>query len=345
MDPLSPRKAAILNFVIGEYITSATPLASEAVASGLRMRASPATVRHEMAALEEAGYLFRPHVSSGAVPADKGYRFYVQRRLKGSSLSRREEAALRDRFQWVEQDMDAWARLTTLMLSELVRNLAIVTVPRSPQSRLRHIEVVYLQELLIMLVLVFQGARLRKSLVALQEPVLPVELEGMGAKLNAHYTGLSQREKHARRDELTPLEEQIMGRALEVMEEEERSVSDEYLAQGLRHLLAQPEFLGNPRASEVVEALEERRLVQALVLGAPQVGDVRVIIGDENEDAVLKPLSIVVGQYGVAGGMSGIVGIVGPTRMAYDRTVAGVQYLLSLMSERVEEVQGQPLPG
>jgi heat-inducible transcriptional repressor len=297
-----------------------------------------------MAALEEEGYIFRPHVSSGAVPADKGYRFYVQQRLKRAVLTRREQTLVRDRFQRVERDMDAWANLATLMLSELVRNLAIVTVPRAPQSRLRQIEVVYLQELLIMLVLVFQGARLRKSLVSLQEPVVPEELGAMSARLNAHYAGLSQVEMHARRHDLTPLEEQVMVRAFDLMEEEDRVVSDEYLAQGLRHLLAQPEFLGNPRASELVEALEERRLVQALLQAAPQFGTVRVIIGDENEDAALKPLSIVVGQYGVAGGMSGVVGIVGPTRMAYDRTVAGVEYLQSLMSERVQEVQGQPLP-
>jgi heat-inducible transcriptional repressor len=221
------------------------------------------------------------------------------------------------------------------VLSELVHNLAIATFPRAPQTRVRRLELVYLQELLAMLVLVLQGARLRKRLVPLTEPVAPEELVEVTNKLNAHYAGLSQHEMASRRVEMTPLEELVLEQTIDAMEEEDRSVADQYLAEGLRHLLAQPEFMAAPRARDVVGALEEGRLVHALLIAAPDVGGVRVIIGNENEDAALKPLSIVVGQYGVAGGMAGTVGIVGPTRMEYDRTLAGVQYLSSLMSELV----------
>ncbi len=343
---LTARRTEILNFVVREHVATAGPVSSEAVRAGLRIRVSAATVRHEMAALEEEGYLSRPHVSAGAVPSDIGYRYYVQQLLTSPALSRSEQAALRNRFEHgADRDVEASTHLATRMLSELVQNLAIVTLPHGRQSRLRHLEIVYLQELLIMLVLVFEGARLRKSLLTLQDPVDAETLGSVTNKLNAHFAGLSLAEMRSKGMRLAPFEERVAERTFDLMAEDEEAVSEEYLAEGLRHLLAQPEFMGGaPRARDLVEALEERRLLQALLTGAPQVGNVRVIIGGENQDEVLKPLSIVVGKYGVIGGMSGTVGIVGPTRMAYDHTMAGVRYLSSLMSELVEEVQGQPLP-
>ena len=344
MQGLSLRREAILNFIIREHVATAAAVASEAVASGLALRVSPATVRNEMAFLENDGYITRPHVSAGAVPADKGYRFYVQQLLQASRLSGEQQFAMRRRFERVERDIEAWTGLAALLLSELVHNLAIVTSPWAPQPRVRHMELVYLQELLVLLVVVLQGARLRKKLVPLQEPVDPAELTQATNKLNAHYGGLSYREMISKHVPMTPLEEQVLENAIDMMEGGDQAASDDYLAEGLRHLLGQPEFAATPRARELVEALEEHRLVQALLVGAPEVGTVRVIIGEENQDLVLKPLSVVVGQYGVVGEMAGTVGIIGPTRMEYERTVAGVQFLSSLMSDLIVGMQGYSLP-
>jgi heat-inducible transcriptional repressor len=343
MQGLSPRRAAILTFIIKGYVADATPVASEVVASNLAWKASPATVRHEMAALEEEGYITRPHVSAGGVPTDKGYRFYVQELQQDvAELTAPEQRSMRQRFRWAERDVEAWARLTALILSELLHNLAITTFPRAPQSRLRHLELVFLQEALGLLVLVLQEARLRKELVPLAGPAGREELSQATNKLNAHFAGLSHQEMAAKHVELTPLEAQVLARALHMMQEEEQAQSSEYLVEGLRHLLAQPEFTAVARARDLVEALEERRLLQALLLRSPEVGGLRVVIGGENDDASLKPLSMVVAQYGVSGGMVGTVGIIGPTRMRYDRTVAGVRYLSALMSELMIGVQGTP---
>ena len=345
MDRLTPRRVAILKVITDEYIVTALPVGSEVVSHNLGVKTSSATVRHEMAALEEEGFITRPHLSAGGIPADKGYRLYVEELAEPAVLSPRERQAMRRRFGLAEQDVEAWTRLAALMLSELVRNLAVVTFPRTTESRIRRMELVYLHELLALLILVFEEARVKKGLLSLKEPVEPEALTQVAGRLNDQLGGLSQREIMASQVRTTPLEEQVLESTVNMMRQEEQARSDDYLAEGLRHLLAQPEFVASPRAQEVVEVLEEGRLAVALRLGRPERGGVRVTIGEENQDGTLKPLSMVVAPYGVSGGMEGMLGIVGPTRMAYDRTMAGVRYLSTLMSELVEGLYGGPSQG
>ena len=338
---LSARRAKVLEFIVGDYIATAAPVASEVVSRSRNLRVSPATVRNEMAALEEEGYIIRPHVSAGGVPTDKGYRYYVQFPSQGAELSDKVKRTVHQRFQEVEHDVDAWTRLVAQMLSELARNLAVATFPRASKSRVQHLELVYLQEALTLLILVLQEARLRKELVSWTTPVSREDLVMVTNKMNDQFAGLSREEVLKKPVELAPLEQQVRDEIVRVMEEEEKTFSVDYLTEGVRHLLAQPEFEASPRAREVVEALEERRLVQAILQETPAMGDLRVIIGEENQEETLKPMSVVIARYGVPGGSAGTVAVLGPTRMDYHKNIAGVQYLTSLMSELIEGIHGR----
>jgi heat-inducible transcriptional repressor len=345
MHTLSPRRVAVLKVITDEHIVTALPVGSGAVSQSLGVKTSPATVRYEMAALEEEGFITRPHLSAGGIPADKGYRLYVEELTEPVELPPWEQQAMRRRFEWAERDVEAWTRLAAQMLSELVRNLAVVTFPRATEPRIRRLELVYLHELLVLLILVFEEARVIKGLLPLKEPMAPAALTQVANRLSDQFGGLSQREIMGKQVQTTPLEEQVLESTVNMMRQEKQAAGDDYLAEGLRHLLAQPEFGTSPRAQEVVGVLEEGRLGVALRLGRPEQGDLRITIGEENQDGTLKPLSMVVAPYGVAGGMEGMLGIVGPTRMAYTRTIAGVRYLSTLMSELVEGLYGGPSQG
>ena len=139
---LSARRAKVLEFIVGDYIANAVPVASEGVSRSRDLRVSSATVRKEMAALEEDGYIIRPHVSAGGIPTDKGYRHYVQYPSRGAELADNVKRTVHQRFQEVDRDVDSWTRMVVQMLSELLHNLAVATFPRATESRVQHLELV-----------------------------------------------------------------------------------------------------------------------------------------------------------------------------------------------------------
>jgi len=339
---LSQRKESILRSILDEYIVSAVPVASEAVTRRPGMGVSPATVRHEMAALEEEGYITRSHASSGGAPTAKGYRYYVESLWGEREVPIGRKQAIRRRFRRAGPDVDTWTRLAARMLADMTHNMAVATFPRSLSSRVRQVQLVYLHDLLVMLVLVLEEARLYKELVPLEEPVDRDELVRVGNRVNAHVSGLSRQDILDSAAGGSPLEQQVLAEVLRVLQDGERAAAADYLTEGLRHLLAQPEFAASARALEIVDALESQRLVQAILEENPAAGEVRVLIGEENRLDALKPLGVVLAQYGVPGGMTGLVGILGPMRMEYGGTVAGVQWLSAMLSELVAGVQAPP---
>ena len=341
-DALPKRRESVLRNILEDYIAHAVPVASEAITRRSGLDVSPATVRNEMAALEEDGFITRPYSSAGGTPTSRGYRYYVESMWGGREISRRRKVALRQRLQQAEPDVEAWTRITAQMLSEMSHNMALATFPRSLQSRVRNIQLIYLHDLLVMLVLVLQEARLYKELMPLEEPADQAELTQVAAKLSNELAGLSRPEIEGRGAEGSPLEQQVLGGVLRVLQEGERTATADYFTQGLRHLLAQPEFARSEQGVQIVEALEDRRLVQAMLQENPDAGEIRVLIGEENQETALKPLGVVLAQYGVPGSATGIVGIIGPMRMEYGGTVAGVGYVSTMLSELLRTVGTEP---
>ncbi|MBI4233544.1 MAG: heat-inducible transcription repressor HrcA [Chloroflexi bacterium] len=330
---LSSRKEAILRFLVGEYIGTAMPVGSEALVKKYVLGVSPATTRNELAMLEEDGYVSRSHPSAGCVPSDKGYRYYVQFLSDARELPVETKLGLRHRITQAEQDVEVWTQLAAQLLAETAHNMAIATFPRGGEARLRHLELVQIQEFLVLLVLVLHQARVRKQLVPLKDPVDRDALVQIANKLNAHFAGLGHRQIAVQRVELTPLEEQVLQVATRILQEEDEALYKDYFVEGLRHLLRQPEFNESGQAHEVVDLLEDRRLLGSMLVEAPAPGTFRLIIGQEHRLDALKPFSVVLAPYGVPGEAAGTIGILGPTRMEYSTTIAGVRYLASLMSE------------
>jgi heat-inducible transcriptional repressor len=339
---LTARQETILRIIIDDYVKSAAPIASDWIARHHELGVSPATVRNDVAALEEAGFITRPHTSAGSVPLDKAYRFYVESQRDSTSETSKISSRVRDRIKSqlseVENDVEVWANVAAELLAELAGNLAVATFPRSRETRIKHLELVPMQELLVMLIVVLGQARLRRHLIRLQEPIDRASIEAITNRMNAHLMGLSRRDLDSRVMDLTPFEQEIADATGSILLEEERQAYREHYVNGLRNLLNQPEFQENDRLKAVVSAVEDGSLVEAILREAPQSRLVRVVIGQENDGNLLWPLSIVICQYGVPNEAVGALGVVGPTRMEYARTISGVRFMSSIMSDYIENV-------
>jgi len=335
---LPPRRETILKTILDGYIASAVPVPSEVVTRQHGLDVSAATVRHEMAALEEEGYISRPHLSAGGVPTDKGYRYYVEALGTTPELPLEAKRSMREQLTSVGKDVDVWTKLSARMLAEVANNMALVSMPRTIQTRIRNLQLVYLDQFLVMQVVVLQEARLRKELVPLTEPVTEENISYVSGKLNNHVKGLSYHEVLERSIETTPLEKDVLDVALRILQEEDEASFAEYIIEGLRHLVDQPEFKGSAQVHDLIEVLESRRLAEAILTESPGVGGMRVVIGGENREDALKPMSLVITQYGVRNQVFGTISIVGPMRMHYEKAIAGVNYFSSLMSQMLEEV-------
>ena len=339
---LSKRKGEILNLIVGDYIERAAPIASEAIARRHELGVSPATIRNDVAELEEEGYITRPHSSAGTVPLEKGYRLYVETGVAkhAGPIPAAQQSTIRQRLVDIHLDIDDWAGVAAAALAGLVHNMAIVTFPRAPETRVRQLEVVRLQDLLVLLIVVFQETRLRRQLVRLSAPVDAPGLQESANRINEVVSGRTWKEIESKEAELSPLEEELIETTDLMLREEDAADVREHYVDGLRNLLSQPEFSENEMVRPVVEAVEDGTLAQAILDELPEAPVVRVVIGQENRGNLLWPLSVVIGQYGIPGQVSGAVGAIGPVRMAYARAIPGVRFMSDLMSEMVESVQG-----
>jgi len=336
---ITDRQKTILNLIVGDYIQAVTPIASNSITRSHDLGVSPATVRSEVAHLEADGYINRPHLSAGSVPLDKGYRLYVESILamEADQIAADVKSSVRKQMIEAEMNVDAWADVAAELLARLVGNLAIATFPKAKESRVKHLELVYLQELVTMLIVVIGQARLRRHLIRLKEPVVPAELETSANKLKQRLVGLTRQEIGAMEPvPLSSLEEELVDATVMILGEEDQGTYSDHSVDGLRNLLAQPEFSEGDKARAVVEGVEDGSLVQAILDETPEGGVVRVVIGQEHQGDILWPLSVVVTQYGIPGKAVGALGVIGPTRMEYFRTIASVNLMSSIMSELVE---------
>ncbi len=337
---LSERARTLLNILVDQYVTTATPVASEEIARLSTTRVSPATVRSTMSQLSDEGYISRPHVSAGGVPSDLGYRSYVEslRALPDLPVALRHQ--INRHLGQAEPDVEVWCQQCASLLSRITTNLAIVTVPRATSARLKHIQLVYLQEFLVLLIIVLQETRLLRRLLPIEERVDQDLLNQVANKLNDSLSGLTRAELESNEAELTPFEERVKRESTIMMREADNIGALEHYVDGLRLMLSQPEFSQGGRATELVEMLEERVLLQRVIPGIPVANEVTIHIGAENQDQALRPFGVILCGYGVPDQLGGVICVIGPTRMSYAKAISGVRYLSSFMSQLVGELSG-----
>ena len=338
---LTERKGRVLKIIIGEYVSTATPVGSENIARKHGLGVSPATIRNDMAYLEEEGYITHPHPSAGRIPSDKGYRYYVDSLMEGMELPLVEQRTIRHQFHQVETDLEEWVQLAAATLASMVQNVALVTFPKAALSRFRRMELVAIQEFLALLIVILQEAKLKKQMLPLDEAVSQEELSVIANRLNAAFDGLTGWQIATKRLELSPVEEQVAQALVRIMQAEDEQQCDDPYLDGLRHIFSQPEFAGSSRMLSIMEVFEDKSLLKAILPQAMAEAGVQVVIGEENMQEAMRHCSVVIGRYGVLSEATGVVGVVGPTRMRYGQAISIVRYLGTVMSELVAGLYGE----
>jgi len=337
---LSPRTETILKSIVGQYIARAVPVPSQSIVHDYGLEVSSATIRNEMARLEQDGYIIRPHASAGSIPSDMGYRYYVET-LEDIKLPPAQQRLIGHLFHQVETRLDEWLSLTATLLAHLTRNMAIVGTPKTARSQFRHLELVSLRETTALLVLVLQGAKIRQQLVTFDQPMTQPELAAIALKMNAACSGLTSEQISARTESLPDIERHLSDCVMDIMRDEDEEDSEDPRLDGLHFVLEQPEFISSRQVHTLVELTAHRNLLKSILpRGLPGQG-VRVIIGKENEAEAVREYSIVITRYGLPGEAVGTLAILGPTRMPYARTIAAIDYLSQLLSRLVATLYGR----
>jgi len=349
MIPLSQRKQQILRALVEEYIHSATPVASETLVRKYAMNFSSATVRHELAGLEEAHLIYQPHTSAGRVPTDLGYRFFVEYLMEESALSLDEQRLIRHQFYQVQDQLDQWVRLTASVMARLLHSAAVMTSPRADVGRLKHFEVLSVTELSAHLVLVLEDGTVKQQRLLLETPINQEELSASSARLNNLLQGKNakQAETLLGRYDFSIIEHLICTTIVRILEQHGDPLGDVFYREGVLNILEQPEYsrMGpeeerSERVRKVMEVLEQNRFLPALASHLRETDGVQVLIGGENQWDGMKDVSLVVARYGQEGKIGGLLGVIGPTRMQYGRAIAVVRYMTQVMNELLAEVYG-----
>ena len=339
---VTERQKHILRYIVSDYVHDATPISSESLARNHHLGVSPATVRNEVAALEEQGYISRPHTSAGSVPEDKAYRLYVESFVsnKIDRMPSHARETISSRFADVRDDVDSWGNVAATLIAQLMGNLGIATFPKTSESRVRHLELVPLQDVLAMVIVVLEQAKLRKQILRFDSPVDRSHLESMSTRLRNHLIGLTHAEIAEQAMSLTTPERLAVEATIDMLQEEDSSGHDDHYVSGLRNLLDQPEFVDYENVRPIIHGIEDGSLVEAALEEAPVGQVVRVVIGQEHEGDVLRPLSVVICRYGVPSRALGTLGLIGPTRMEYDQAISGVRFISTIMDRMAESVYG-----
>ena len=349
MTPLSPRKQQILRALVEEYIYTATPVASETLVRKYGLRFSSATVRHELAGLEEAQLISQPHTSAGRIPTDLGYRYFVEHLMLESALSLDEQRLIRHQFYQVQDQLDQWVRLTASVMARLLHSAAVMTPPRASEGHLKHFEVLSVTDLSAHIVLVLTDGTVKQQRVMLDTAILQEELSAVATRLNKLFDNKNAEEieELINKQDFSAVERLIAVTILRILEQHGDMVGDTFYRDGVINILDQPEYsrIGpeeerNERVRKVMEVLEKNRFLPALASQLRSADGVQVIIGGENQWDEMKDISLVVARYGQEGKVGGLLGVIGPTRMQYSRAIAVVRYMARMMDDLLAEVYG-----
>lgn len=340
MTTLTERQKTILLVIIREHIDSAVPVGSRLLVERYRLDLSPATIRHEMAALTEMGYLRQPHTSAGRVPTEEGYRVFVSAMMAQAELPRAVQDTILHQFYEAIPGTDQWMHLAASVLAHQSRVASLVTAPRAETPRFQHVELISTQGRQILMVLVMAGGEVSQQLLTLAEPVEQERLSRTATRLNTLLGGLTVTEAEAVPTPQGSLEQDVLLLILAELRRAAEASSGEIYTDGLTNMLAEADFAGTDSARRAIRLLEERTTLQDLLARTTTnsaVGGLQVLIGNEGGWEELSDCSMVLARYGVPGLATGTLGVLGPIRMSYARTIPTVRFVAGLLSDLVNE--------
>jgi heat-inducible transcriptional repressor len=342
--PLDLRSQAILRAVIEEYVTTAAPVGSHALVERYRLGVSSATVRAVLAELEAGGLLTHPHTSAGRVPTEHGYRYYVESIVDSVPLPPVEQLMIRHQFGQVEFASEHWFRLAATTLASVTRAAGLATPAKPSAAHLRRLDLVSISDRLASLILVLREGALKQLLVNLDRPSDQDELSAVANRLNEMLNGRTALETAValarldRDDPSTDLPRKVGERVVRALHDFDGEAIEELFSDGLLNVMAAPEFAQSEKLRRVFAALEDRAYLAQLISGVSDGKGVRIYIGSENPAEEMADVSLVLAPYGNPKRAIGVVGVLGPTRMAYPQAIGTVRFVSGLMNELIDHL-------
>ncbi len=335
MTDLAGRRREILKLVITDYILTAEPIGSETVLGRHRLGVSSATVRNEMAALEELGYLQQPHHSAGRVPTDHGYRVYVDSLLEAEQIPPAERTRIRRTITAAELDraMEQAARA----LAVVTECASVVAAPRSDQQLIRHLHLISLSPRQALVVIVTDAGVIEGKTVEFDPPASAEECDRLSQEISRRVAGRPVS------DVTDGMLDRVIGEASlynrvadqigRVLREQVLRPSARVHTEGTANILRQPEFQDVRRAQPVLSALEREDVVEKFLTEESGTDQVRITIGGENRREEMRDCSIVSAAYRVGDRPAGVVAVIGPTRMRYGKVISLVRFLAESLGD------------
>ncbi len=340
---IDERKAAILRAVVSHYVSSGEPVGSKTLVDRFDLGVSPAPVRNEMGALEDAGYIYQPHTSAGRIPTDTGYRYFVDAWGTETRLSGSEARRVRQFFGEPRWELEDALRKTASLLSVLTDHAAVVFAAALDRNVVRHVELVKLAGDKAMVLLVTDTGRVANHVVLIPESIDDVQLDHAADMLNRTVVGValeSASETIGSSLDRFPLElrDAVAAVARALGEELSERATERVFLEGTSNIVDEHKFADLEVVRQVIGALEHRRLVLEVLAHALSNEAVSVKIGAENLLEEMQFCSIVTAPYGAEGNIVGSLAVVGPTRMDYRRTIAAVHEVSSALGRMLGDL-------
>ena len=323
-----PRARQLLRTLVSRHIRDGEPVGSQTLARHAGLDVSPATIRNILASLEDAGLLAAPHTSAGRVPTAQGYRLFVDSLLQVRPLPDEEVARLRSELP-AGAGTQALLGSTSELLSAMTHFVGMVSVPKRETFAFRQIEFVALDPHRVLAILVFADGEVQNRVVQVRRAFDPAELEQAARYLNAHFAGQPLatirasllRDLHDARSEM----ERLLASSVELAEQAFAPSRDDMLLAGQTRLMGLQELADLDRLRALFEAFAEKRELLQLLERTAKAPGMRVFIGEETGLAPLEGMSLVTAPYGHEGRTLGVLGVIGPSRMAYERVIPVVE--------------------
>jgi heat-inducible transcriptional repressor len=338
-EALGERAQHLLRILIETYIRDGQPVGSRALSRESGLQLSSATVRNVMADLEELGFVSSPHTSAGRVPTDKGYRLFVDTLLQLRPPDEAANAEMRRQFEAQHDNPTELIATVSQMLSSATRLAGVVTLPRSRPTAVTQIEFVGLSENRVLVVLVYNDREVQNRIIQLERHFSPDELKRASNFLNEQFRGRSLRE--VRQEILRQLSEahahmnQIMLEAISVAQQVFEGGGEgrlEYVIKGETNLMGAGELSSVEKLRRLFEAFNEKRDFLHLLDQSLKAEGVQIFIGHESGFRILDDCSVITAPYADGGSVIGVLGVIGPTRMAYERVIPIVDMTAKLLS-------------
>ena len=340
MPELTDRQRTLLLLIIRDYIDTAQPIGSKRLVDHYQLKLSPATIRNEMAALTEMGYLRQPHTSAGPVPTEDRYRYFVSQMMYQAELPEAVQRTISHQFHQSGSDVEQWMTLAASILAHQSQGVSVITAPHTEQVKFKHLELISTQGRQILMILVFVGGEVNQQILTLAEPVPQERLSQAATRLNGLLAGLAVDKMSALPARSDALDQDILTLIIQDMRRNVNRVSGDVFTDGLTNVLSEPEFSESDEGRRALKIFGERSTLKDLLdrtTTNSNVGGLQVLIGGEGGWEELRQCSMVIARYGVPGMATGTLGVVGPMRMSYAKTIPTVRFVAGLLSDLVND--------